>query len=344
MTVSQTPNIEIELPIPFRKKAERATGRLMLRLLVGPIRAVPWEWARRIGRGIGAFAFYLLKKQRRISRKNLALVYSDKTDVERTLMAKAMFRHFGEMAAEFVKMPRLTREGVDGLCDVEGEENLREALAMGRGVLLITGHFGNWEFMARWLAIHGYPINVVARNARDPEATKFMADTRTGSGAQVFFRGNSARAVLQCLKKAEIVALLPDQNAADVFVPFMGFSTGTVDGPAVIHLRTGAPLLFSWCVRTPDNRFRICYDPPVVVPTTGDQSADVHAVMALVNARLEARIREYPTQWLWLHDRWKASPDVFPDGAENARILKMAGNRYLEETRSRDGRNKTSGS
>jgi len=206
---------------------------------------------------------------------------------------------------------------------------------MDKGVLLITGHFGNWEMMARWLAIHGYPLNVVARDARDPAATKLLADTRTGSGANVLYRGNSARAVLQCLKKKEIVGLLPDQNAADVFVPFFGLPTGTVDGPAVIHLKTGAPLLFSWCVRDSRGGFAIHFEPPVVVTPTGDRAVDVAEVMTLINAHLEARIRLYPTQWLWLHNRWKASPGVFPDGAENAKELKTPYHKYQQEMQNR---------
>ncbi len=301
---------------PLGKRLERAAGRLGLYLVVGPVRALPLPMARSFGKGLGAALFGLLGRYRRAALKNLALVYAERSPAERRRMARAVFRHFGEMAAEFIKMPQLSRADVDRMVTVEGEENLCRAFESGKGVLLITGHFGNWEFMARWLTTHGYPLNVVARDARDPAATKLLADTREGNGAQVLYRGNSARAVLQCLKKNQIVALLPDQNAADVFVPFLGVSTGTVDGPAIIHLRTGAPLLFSWCVRTPEDRFHITFEPTEVIAPTGDQAADIVRVMALINARLETQIRQNPTQWLWLHNRWKSSPGVFPEGAE----------------------------
>jgi KDO2-lipid IV(A) lauroyltransferase len=300
------------VPLSRKKRLERAAGRVGLRLVVGPLRALPLRHARAIGRGLGMFLYTALPRYRCVAHKNLKLVYGGQHDSQSLVrMARAVFVHFGQAAAEFVKMPQLARTDVDALCDVEGEENLCRALEAGKGVLLITGHFGNWEFMARWLSTHGYPLNVVARRANDPEADRLLTDTRTGGGAQVYNRGNSARAVLQCLKRKEIVGLLPDQNAGDVFVPFLGQRTGTVDGPAILHLRTGAPLLFSWCVRTPENRFRITYEPPVVVKSTGDRDADIADVMTLVNARLEAQIYQYPTQWLWLHDRWKSSPGVF---------------------------------
>ena len=303
---------EVIHTVPFRKRAERTAGRIGLRLLVGPLRALPLPVTRALGRGVGRLLFLTLGRYRRVAFKNLNLVYGrDVDEAARKKMAKDVFRNFGETAAEFLKLPQMPLAEIDSLVTVHGEANLKRAMGMEQGVLLITGHFGNWEFLARWLNLHGYPLNVVARRANDPEADKLLNNTRTEGGAQVFNRGNSARAVLQCLKKKEIVALLPDQNAGDVFVPFLGVRTGTVDGPGIIHLKTGAPLLFSWCVRTPEDRFEITFEPPVVLEATGERARDIESVMACVNARLEAQVRKYPTQWLWLHDRWKHTPEVF---------------------------------
>jgi KDO2-lipid IV(A) lauroyltransferase len=319
-----------------KKRFERAVGRVGLRLVVGPVQAMPLAMARAFGRQLGVLMFHALGRRRRVALKNLKLVYGARSDRERYAMAREVFRHFGEMAAEFIKIPDLGRADTDRLAIVEGEENLCRALEANRGVLLITGHFGNWEFLARWLTTHGYPLNVVARKANDPLADKLLTDTREGGGSQVFNRGNSARAVLQSLKKNELVGLLPDQNAADVFVPFLGFPTGTVDGPAIIHLKTGAPIVFGWCARLPDDRFAITFEPPEVLAPTGDREADIARVMTLINARLEAQIRRHPTQWLWLHDRWKASPDVFPEGAEKVRELKTPGNKLGQGIRQAD--------
>ncbi len=312
-----------------RKKLERLAGRIALRLILTPLRRMPLPMARGFGRGLGRLLYAGLSRYRRVCLKNLTLVYRDLSPAEITRMARAVFAHFGQVAAEFIQLPRLSRDGVDALTTVEGEENLQAALEGGKGVLLITGHFGNWEWMARWLTTHGYALNVVARDARDPEATKLMAETRVGSGAKVLYRGSSVRGILGALKRNEIAALLPDQNAADVFVPFFGFPTGTVDGPAVLHLKTGSPLLFSWCWREGD-RFRISFEPPVVIEAEGSKTESIERVMALVNARLEAQIRLRPTQWLWLHNRWKASPGVFPEGAENARIHNLKPKEYRE--------------
>lgn len=303
------PPAETQPVVPLKKRVERVAGRIGLRLVVGPLRAMPLAATRAFGRGIGIALYHALPRYRRVALTNLEMVCGHQFDSKRRKrMARAVFRHFGETAAEFVKLPRLGLEEVDALVTVHGEENLKAALAQGNGVILITGHFGNWEFLARWLNLHEYPLNVVARKANDPEADRLLTDTRKNSGAQVFNRGNSARAVMQCLKRQEIVALLPDQNAGDVFVPFLGIRTGTVDGPAIVHMHTKAPLLFSWCVRTREDRFEITFEPPVVIAPTGDRTADIETVTSCINARLELQVRRYPTQWLWLHNRWKATP------------------------------------
>lgn len=324
--MTETPqNLNASEDLPFRKRLERSAGNFILPCLILPLRHSPWGATRLLGKGLGALLYYGLKRYRKVAHKNLALVYgAEKSPQEITRMAKAVYRHFGQVATEFVKLPTLDRTAVDKIVTVEGEENLKQALSEGRGVLIMTGHFGNWEMLARWFTTHGYPLNVVARDARVKNASKMLEETRRGSGANVLLRGNAARGVLQHLKRNELIGILPDQNAIDVFAPFFGLPTGTVDGPAVFHLKTQAPLVFSWCVRTPDNRYHITFEPPVVHPASGDKQADAEAIMTLVNARLEAQIRQHPTQWLWLHDRWKASPGVFPEGEANMIELKNA--------------------
>ena len=318
-------------PTTLRKWLERAGGRVGIWLIVRPIRSVSLPTARGFGVFLGKVLYATFGKLRRNALKNLKLVYPDLPEARRVGMAKAVFNHFGKVAAEFLQLPKLSRETVDSMVTVFGEENLAAALAMNKGVLLVTGHFGNWEFMARWLATHGYPLNVVARDARDPEATKLMAEVREGIGANVLYRGSSARAVLKCLRANEIVALLPDQNAADIFVPFLGVKTGTIDGPAIIHLKTGSPLLFSWCVRTSSDTFNIEFESPIVFPSSKDKTADIAQVMTLINDRLSQQIHKNPTQWLWLHDRWKATPGIFPDSEWHAHELKTPTNKIKQE-------------
>jgi len=298
-------------PLPMKKRLTRLAGRVGLPTVVGLFRLLPLPAARWVGLGVGFLLYGVLRRYRNTAHKNLALVYPDLPTKERRRMARAVFLHFGMAVAEFVKLPQLDRSAIDRMVVVEGEENLQKALAGQRGAFIITGHFGNWEFLARWLATHDYLLNVIARRSEDPETEKLLTNTRLQSGANVFRRGEAVRPVLQSLRKNELVGILPDQNAGDVVVPFFGLPTGTTDGPAVLHLHTKAPLLFSWCTRREDGRFHILFEPPEVYEPTGDRSADILAIMTMINRHLEDQIRKNPTQWLWLHDRWRASPWVF---------------------------------
>ncbi len=326
-------------PVSFKKKAERLFGRICLAAIVPPVRALSMPSARRLGGALGMLIYRSLSRYRHVAHKNIHLIYGDElSDAEQTKMAKDVFRHFGQWAMEFIKMPQISDSDIDNISVAAGEENVTASLADGRGALLISGHLGSWEFIGRWLTQRGFNLNVVARDARNPAATKIMEKTRLGNGANVLYRGNSARGIFKALKRNEIVAILPDQNAADVFVPFFGKQTGTVDGPAVLHLRTGAPLLFCWCIRGEEGKFHITFEPPVIIEKTGDQQADILSVMTLINERLEIQIRKYPTQWLWLHDRWKASPGVFPDGEDQAAQLKLTAAQYESLQQKRDGR------
>lgn len=301
-----------EALLPMKKKVERVFTRTALWIVVTITRRLSMSAARRLGERIGMLLYLTQKRYRGVAMKNLNLVYgAEISEAVRKEMARDVFVHFGRMALEFLKLPALSLQELDSMVQVQGESNLKAALEKGNGGLIITGHFGNWEVIARWLALHGYKMSVIARRANDPVADKLLQGTRQDGGTQVYLRGNSVKAVLQCLKRGELVGILPDQNAGDITAPFFGMPTGTTNGPAVIHLRTGAPIIFTWCSVAEDGKFHLLFEEPVVVPSSGNKEADEVSVMTLVNAHLEAQIRSQPTQWLWLHDRWRASPHVF---------------------------------
>jgi len=192
---------------------------------------------------------------------------------------------------------------------LKGEEHLQWCVQQGKGTLIITAHYGNWEIAARYLTqCKGYVLNVVARDADDSATTLLVNRIREQGGYRVFPRGQAVRAVLQALKRNELVAMLPDQNAGDVFVPFFGRLAGTVAGPALLALRSGAPILPVFCTRQPDNTYLFEMLPPFVVQPSGDKERDVTETMAHITALIEQQVRKHPSQWLWLHNRWKTRP------------------------------------
>ena len=139
-------------------------------------------------------------------------------------------------------------------------------------------------------------------------------------GVTVARKGGPVRELLAILKRGDALGLLPDQNSGDLFAPFFGVPAGTVAGPATLALHTGAAIIPTYCVRLPDDRYRLMILPPIDTTATGDREADARRIMTDVNAALESVIRQYPDQWLWIHNRWKSAFEAenrsraWPDG------------------------------
>lgn len=293
--------------LSWGKRVQRVLGRWGLRFAWGLFRWLPMAWAIRLGAGIGLLGYALVRRYRRVAIANLQRAFPEWSPAQVRATAKRVFRNFGVALAEFLKAPSMTQAELEARMQIVGREHLDEAFRQGKGVLLITGHFGNWELMARYLCMLGYPIAVIARDTDDPATTELVTMVRERSGYQVIPRGQAARPVLKRLRQNEAIGILPDQNAGDVFVEFFGQKAGSVAGPAVFHLRTGAPLVPLFCVRLPGDYHRIEILPPLQFEPSADLKADTQRIMQALHDMLEAYIRRYPDQWLWLHDRWKSA-------------------------------------
>lgn len=290
----------------LRKRLERLLGRMGLKLAWGLFRFLPMGWAIRLGALVGLLGYMLSARYRRVAIRNLRHAFPEWSRARVHATARRTFRNFGVALAEFLKAPSMTRDQLEQRVELIGREHLDAAFREGKGVLLLTGHFGNWELMARYLVLLGYPIAVIARPTEDPATTELVTMVRERCGYRVYARGNAARAVLKTLRANEAVGILPDQNAGDVFVEFFGQKAGCVAGPAIFHLRTGAPIVPLFNVRLPGDYHRIEILPPMHFEPSGDLQADAQRIMQAWHDLLESYVRRYPDQWLWLHDRWKS--------------------------------------
>jgi KDO2-lipid IV(A) lauroyltransferase len=287
-----------------RRRVFQLTGE---RLFVGFQRSFenkrPVE-AERSGEKVGLLWYVLDPKHRKRALSNLGMAFPERGETEIRSLAKDVFRHVGRIAGDFMRSPARTHQDVLENMEVEGLEHLEEVEARGKGGLLITGHFGNWERAAHWVVAAGRPLSVVARDADQRGVQARVLRIREGTGVEVMSRGNTARQALVRLRNKELIGILADQNSYDSFVPFFGYPCGTVSGPAVLHRRTGAPLCPVYCVWEGYNRYRVIAL-PLVDPNNEEENIDI--LTARLNQVLESVIRQYPNQWLWMHDRWKAA-------------------------------------
>ena len=261
------------------------------------------ERAERRGEKLAMALFRLDKKHRNRTLANLELAFPEWTPEKRLEVAHGVYRHFGRVTADFMRTPLRTDDEVRD-AEVIGLEHLKAAKELGKGVLIITAHYGNWERFAHWFHCAGFTLNVVARDANQGMITNKITELRNRAGAEVLSRGNAARAILSKLKTNELVGNQNDQNNGDIFVPFFGKPCGTALGPAVIHLRTGAPLIPSYFTRLGPGKYRAEFHPPVMAEDFG---RDQERITIRLNEILESVIRQHPEQWLWLHDRWKSA-------------------------------------
>jgi Kdo2-lipid IVA lauroyltransferase/acyltransferase len=291
------------------KKDRSRMASLLILTLAGMSRVLPLPWAQRLGAALGDLLFVCIRRYRVVARRNLAMAFGwDARQVEG--VARQVFRNVGMTLLEFLRLPAMSAQEIRRLVQLEGLEHLHNGLAAGRGLLLITGHYGNWELLGARLVAEGIPLSVVARDADDPVTNAFINRIRATCGYRVIPRQSAHRGVLEALRRNEAVAILMDQNTIEggQFVPFFGKMAATVIGPAVFALRTGAAVIPGFITRRSDGTHVGTGYPPVALPQTGDREADALALTALLTAIIEAQVRADPAQWLWIHDRWRHRP------------------------------------
>jgi Kdo2-lipid IVA lauroyltransferase/acyltransferase len=273
------------------------------------VRALPERSALQLGGLVGLLVFRSVRRYREVALRNLQLSFG--WEPARTeAVARETFRNLGKTLVEFLRLPGRSPADIRRSCRLEGMEHVREALAAGRGLIIISAHYGNWELFAARVVADGIPLSVVVREADDAGTNALVNGIRESCGYRVIPRQSAPRGVLEALRRNQVVALMMDQNtiAGGEFVPFFDRLAATVTGPAVFALRTGAALIPVFAVRQPDDTHIGQIGPPVALPRTGDRAEDVRALTAQLTALIEAQVRADPTQWFWIHDRWRHRP------------------------------------
>jgi len=309
-------------PPPLFKRVKRFVRYVFIRVLLLPLQLIPLRLASSLGGSLGGFAYSLARKERRKALASLSTAFPEKSDAEREALARATFRHLGSVAMELV---RISAFDVRRKEFVEWDEPSRAvvttALARGRGLVFVTGHFGNWELLARFVTQEGFPVSVVGKEASDPRTTKLIEDLRTSAGMRVIWRGRegAAKELLRALKSNRMLGLLIDQDTKvqSVWVPFFGKLAKTPRAAADLVLRTGAAPILGFCTRVGPLKYRITLR-ELTPPGARDEAA-VTQLTADFTRGIEEQIRAHPEQWVWLHERWKSPPPAQNDGPHETR-------------------------
>ncbi len=286
-----------------RHRFEYALVRGIARL----VRRLPQRTATRLGHAVGAVAYRLDGRHRRITLDNLAATFPERSVQERTRIAREVFGHFGRKLVELLWFTGRRPDEQLALVEFSGMEHVDAARAAGRGVLLVTGHFGFWELhaLAHGLAIG--PMAVVARALDNPLLDRMLTDLRSSTGNGVIDRKGGLRRIMRALNANQAVAVLIDQHiltADAVKVDFLGRPAATTSAVAVLAMRTGAAVIPAFSLPLNDGRYRLIYERPLELPDSESPDA-VRELTQRCTRALEKYVRAHPERWLWMHRRWR---------------------------------------
>ncbi len=318
------------MAVPWHKRWRRRIRSALIRAAIRLLSLLPLGPALWLGSAAGKLAYWLAPTQRRLALEHLAIAFPDKSDAERQAIARASFVHLGQAAMEVAAVRSLDRRLEEYVSiDAAGERLMREAKESGRGLLFATGHMGNWELFGRRIARAGFECVAVARRSWDTRIDDLVSSFRASGGVETLWREDpgAGRALLKALRQGKVLGILIDQDTRvqGVFVPFFGRPALTPRAVADLALRFKAPLFVGWSRRREPGKGSgylleveaVAYDPDPV-----DREAEVLKLTAFCTARFEAAIRRRPSEWVWVHRRWKTKPGAGqasskPD-AENA--------------------------
>jgi KDO2-lipid IV(A) lauroyltransferase len=295
------------------KRLKRNAVWTVARLSDRFLNILPRSTAVAIGGWIGLAAWAILPRDRYNINRHLEMIYRDKlTDHERRQIGRGFFVNSGKNLVDVVRFKRHFAAEIKPLVTVEGLEHFDRAYRAGHGLIATTGHLGNFELGAAYMAGLGYSVGVIGRELADPRLDRWLTTNRAAAGLRNFTTTESPRHILAWLKEGKVLGVLIDTDSIrrrGVFVPAFGRLSYTAVGQTLLGIRTGAAFVPMACVREAGNRYKMVISPPVEYDRSLPEEELLVSVTAKCTKALEEIIERYRAQWIWLHNRWHTRPD-----------------------------------
>lgn len=269
---------------------------------------MPLKSAQRMGKLLGDLAFRILSSRRRVTLDNLRHAYPEKSLPDLMNIARGAFHNYGISLIELLWFPNFTDESLTSFVTVKNPGVLKSAAAQGKGMVLLSGHFGNWEmivFAISWQT--KIPVSIIVQAQNNKLVDGLINRHRCLRGNRTIPMGMSIREILRTLQQGGVIGIAPDQSGPmeGVFVKFFGRLVATHQGPAAFALRTGAPMCMGFIVRKADGTYEVTVEEVSTDNLHGSEDERVIEVTRRHTELLERYIRMYPDHWLWMHRRWK---------------------------------------
>lgn len=295
---------------PLFKRIKNTLIYFGVRLLILKIKILPRKGALLFGRILARAGYALAYGERAKIHRNLTLAYGEKLSAaERDTIGRAVFRNAAQNLVDAILMPRLLTANPSETIHITGLEIARQAFERGKGVIFLTAHTGCFEMLPPFFSLEGFPLTVIGARIYDDRLNRLIAGNRKSFGVTYLERGEDLRTLISTLKSGGCFGVLCDLDTRveSLFVNFFGTPAKTVVGPFKLGIKYGAALIPVFGARTKDHlqQVRVL---PEIFPEGKGPDARIKNAMETYNRLLEDFIRQDPTQWIWMHDRWKSKP------------------------------------
>lgn len=298
----------------FSRSVKYSAIIALINIILFIVKLLPWKWTSYFCGQLGVLGFYLVKKERLKTIQHLTIAYgNEKSKAEIEGMAKDVFYNLGRGAAELaIKLKTDTKQGYFSNVEVKGFEHAEKAIALGKGMIMIIPHLGCWEALPKAWTVLGVSGGAVGKPMKNEKLNKWVLKNREFNGFKVMPRGSSYKTILQFIKQNNSLGMLIDQDTSvkGVFVDFYGKPAYTPIGAAMLALDTEAAVFTTCYVRTKGNQYKLICSEPIETIRTGDRKEELQLNTERYQKAIEKLINDHPTQWVWMHERWKTTPEM----------------------------------
>lgn len=270
---------------------------------------LPEGLLRRLGDLIGSLLWPLVPGKRREMAVNNAMLALGLDRRAATEVVRRSAMRFGRMFFEVLTLPKLNKDNIGSHVIIDGRQNMEEAYSHGLGVIIASAHSGNWELIGPTLALNGFPVVGVAQKQTNDAMDRLINELRTSSGMKITYK-DGVREMVSLLGQGMAIGLIMDQDAKEqgVFAEFLGRLAATPAGPVSLARLKGAPIVPILITANPDGTHTLIIHPPVWLTRTADRDHDYLVTTQKLNTIIGDHIRAHPSEWFWLHNRWKTRP------------------------------------
>jgi len=259
-----------------------------------------------LGASLAGIYYCLAFHDRRFVKANLRIIFPEKSSRELRKISRMVFRNFAKYLVDFFRFERLDRAYIDKNIKLENLHYFDQALAKGKGVVVLTAHLGNWELGGVVIAQLGYPFWAVALPHKNKKVNDFFDGQRNRKGVKVIAMGKAVRSCITEIRNNHMVALVGDRDFSEkgIVLDFFGKPMHFPEGPAALSLMTGASIVPGFMLRNPDDSFTLRIEKPVEFTPSGNKEKDLADLIGVYKNIIQDYVRKYPEQWYVFRKFW----------------------------------------